>query len=294
LPFQVQIWLNGREWLARTLDRNRIAYQRRDNCFPWIANVERAQHLMDAQLAIRWPFALDLLRARAHPAHEKVFAPWPFEYYWSVYQSEWATEVMFRDQRSLAELYQRLVQHGITRFQCRDVLRFLGKKIPAHGESHGNFAGWSGPPDLPDLRRSSGARPGSRWTMVDNGSYHRPVSSRSLVLACVLLPACSFAFVKEPSEAMLTKQAPLTCTTSRAMPLTDLVIGAALGGLVFATTYAAIEDFNQECLPGSCYRPWGPALLGAFLVVSPWWISSAVGFSETHQCRKAARTRAAP
>jgi len=141
LPFQVQVWLNGREWLARTLDRKRIAYERRDNCFSWIANVERAQRLMDEQLAIRWPFALDLLRARAHPAHEKVFAPWPFDYYWSVYQSEWATDVMFHDQRSLAELYQRLVQHGITRFQCRDVLRFLGKKPPVHGGIHGNFIG---------------------------------------------------------------------------------------------------------------------------------------------------------
>jgi hypothetical protein len=123
-PFQVQIWLNGREWLARMLDRKGIAYQRRENCLPWIANVERAQRLMDEQLAIRWPAALDLLRAKAHPAHEQVFASCPLDYYWSVYQSEWATDVMFRDQRTLAELYQRLVHHGITRFACRDVLRF--------------------------------------------------------------------------------------------------------------------------------------------------------------------------
>ena len=33
-PFQVQIWLNGREWLARTLDRKGIEYHRRENCFP--------------------------------------------------------------------------------------------------------------------------------------------------------------------------------------------------------------------------------------------------------------------
>jgi hypothetical protein len=140
-PFQVQIWLNGREWLACTLDRNRIAYQRRDNCFPWIADVERAQHLMNEQLELVWPIALDLLRMRAHPLHETVFAPWSFDYYWSVYQSEWATDVMFRDPRALAELYRRLVHHGITRFQCRDVLRFLGKKLPAHGGIHGGFAG---------------------------------------------------------------------------------------------------------------------------------------------------------
>jgi hypothetical protein len=114
------------------------------------------------------------------------------------------------------------------------------------------------------------------------------VGLRRLVLVCALLPACSFVFVKEPSEAMLRKQAPLTCTTSRAMPLTDLAIGAALGALVFAATYAMVEDFNEECSSGQCYRPWGPALIGSFLVVSPWGISSAVGFSETHQCRKAA------
>ena len=90
---------------------------------------------------------------------------------------------------------------------------------------------------------------------------------------------------------MLKKQAPLTCTTSRALPATDLAIGAALGALVFATTYMAVEDFNDECAPGQCYRPWGPALLGTFLVVSPWGISSAVGFSETNQCRNA-RARA--
>jgi len=140
-PFQIQIWLNGREWLAQTLDHHRIAYERRDNCFPWIANVERAQALMDEQLALCWPAALDLLRARVHPVHEQIFAPWSVDYYWSVYQSEWATDIMFRDPSVLAELYQRLVQHGITRFQCRDILRFLGKKVPAQGGSHGGFRG---------------------------------------------------------------------------------------------------------------------------------------------------------
>jgi hypothetical protein len=108
---------------------------------------------------------------------------------------------------------------------------------------------------------------------------------RTLVLACAM-PACSFAFVQGPSDAMLRKQAPATCTTSRALPVVDLALGAVLGGLVFATTYKAVDSFNDECAPGQCYRPWGPALIGAFLVVSPWWISSAVGFSDTHQCRK--------
>ena len=140
-PFQVQVWINGREWLGRTLDRKKIGYQRRENCFPWIEDVGQAQSLMDQQLEVAWPFALDILRAQAHPAHAEVFTPWNLDYYWSVYQSEWATDVMFRDQKRLASLYNRLVHQGITRFDCRDVLRFLGKNVPTHGRIDGRFLG---------------------------------------------------------------------------------------------------------------------------------------------------------
>jgi hypothetical protein len=132
-PFQVQIWINGREWLARTLAAKKIPFERRENCFPWIANVERAQRLMNEQLQVAWPFALEILRHQAHPAHEEVLAPCTVPYYWSVYQSEWATDVMFRDRKTLRRLYDRLVHQGIIRFQSRDVLRFLGKKVPAEG-----------------------------------------------------------------------------------------------------------------------------------------------------------------
>ena len=86
---------------------------------------------------------------------------------------------------------------------------------------------------------------------------------------------------------MLTKQVPVSCTSSFALPIADLVIGAAVGAATFGTVYAAIEEVNEECSGGQCYRPWGPALIAAFLMVSPWWVSSAVGFSDTHQCRKA-------
>ncbi|MCA9678281.1 MAG: hypothetical protein H6709_01865 [Kofleriaceae bacterium] len=106
-------------------------------------------------------------------------------------------------------------------------------------------------------------------------------------------PACSFAFVTAPDDAMLTRRAPMTCTTSRTLPVADAVIGAALGALVFGATYAAIDDANADCTGGACYHPWKPALLGTFLVVSPWWISAAVGVSDTRQCRKA-RAQIAP
>src|SRR5712671_1524069 len=35
-PFSVQVCLNGREWLARQMDRAGMKYVRQDNCFPWV------------------------------------------------------------------------------------------------------------------------------------------------------------------------------------------------------------------------------------------------------------------
>src|SRR6266498_3550371 len=44
-PFQMQIYLNGHEWLARKLDRRRVNYLKVDNAFVGLSDVERAQHL---------------------------------------------------------------------------------------------------------------------------------------------------------------------------------------------------------------------------------------------------------
>jgi hypothetical protein len=42
-PFNVQICLNGREWLARQLDQLGMAYQRRDNKITWVEDFAQAQ-----------------------------------------------------------------------------------------------------------------------------------------------------------------------------------------------------------------------------------------------------------
>ena len=47
LPFTIQVCLNGREWLARQMDRAGITYTQRDNCFTYISDLKKAQELMD-------------------------------------------------------------------------------------------------------------------------------------------------------------------------------------------------------------------------------------------------------
>jgi hypothetical protein len=122
------------------------------------------------------------------------------------------------------------------------------------------------------------------------------MGSRTLAVTCALLTGCSFVFVKEPTEPMKhDPNVPVSCTTSRTMPLLDLAIGAIGGGLIWLATYKAVESFNNDSpCNGDCYHPYKPATLAAFLVVSPWWISSAVGFSDTGRCRDTYRARNMP
>jgi hypothetical protein len=134
-PFNAQIYLNGREWLARQLSRRHSAFMRADNCFPWLANPVLAQRLMDEQLDTDWPAALTAIARSINPLHQEIFEPWPIDYYWSAYQTEWATDVVFESPKALANIYPALVRHATNHFQSPDVMRFLGRK------AHGNFTG---------------------------------------------------------------------------------------------------------------------------------------------------------
>ncbi len=139
-PFDVRVVLNGREWLARQLDAAHLAYQRRDNCFPWIEDFARAQALADRQPRIRWSHHLDRLLRRAAPEFFQLFQPRPQRPYWTIEESEWATDIAFRSPEALADLYPTLIRYGIETFDSRDVLRFLGHKVPAQGRLHPRFA----------------------------------------------------------------------------------------------------------------------------------------------------------
>lgn len=134
-PFSIQICLNGREWLARQLEREGRSFKRNDNCFPWFDNPELAQRRMDRQLETEWPQALDAVARALHPAHDAIFETVPTQYYWTAYQTEWATDVMFKDPRALADIYPQLARHAMLHFQSPDVMRFLAQKAP------GNFTG---------------------------------------------------------------------------------------------------------------------------------------------------------
>jgi hypothetical protein len=140
-PFRVCVCINGHDWLARQMDQAGLRYQRRDNCFPWIEDVAKAQELFDHQLQANWPSLLNELATALNPIHDSLFAHYPTQYYWSVAQSEWSSDVLFRSRADLLALYPRMVRHAITTFGAVDILRFLGHKLRNGNQVPTSFVG---------------------------------------------------------------------------------------------------------------------------------------------------------
>ena len=125
LPFTIQVCVNGRAWLACQLRRAGITHTQVDNCFTTIADLPRAQTMADDLIDWSWEPWLHRLA--------RLVNPWLREpdlfgrgYYWTVRQSEYATDVLFRNAAAVQAVYPSLLRHAIETFQSEDVLRFLG------------------------------------------------------------------------------------------------------------------------------------------------------------------------
>lgn len=134
-PFDIQIYINGREWLARQLDKRGVGYQRYENTFLAIDDMKVAERLCERFAHRRWPRALDAFARRVSPWLPTVRRFSGRGYYWVVDQCEIATDVMFSSRGRLEGLVPELFNHALESFAAEEVMRFLGRKL------NGNFKG---------------------------------------------------------------------------------------------------------------------------------------------------------
>jgi hypothetical protein len=128
LPLSIQVCVNGREWLARQMQREGITYQQKDNCFTQISDLARAQALMDRLVTLPWAKLLNRWAQAVNPWLAAGARPRLRGYYWTVREGEYATDVMFRTPQVLAEVYPALCRHALEQFSSPQVLRFLGRR----------------------------------------------------------------------------------------------------------------------------------------------------------------------
>jgi hypothetical protein len=129
----VRVGLNGRRWLAQQLRQRGVGFQQRGNLITAVGDVALAQRLLDEQKQVLWPEVLRDLVRPLHPLwdylHDQVNTP----FYWMTEQSEWATDFVFRSADDLALWYPRWVEHGVLNLSCKDVMHYLGKRVPDRG-----------------------------------------------------------------------------------------------------------------------------------------------------------------
>jgi hypothetical protein len=124
-PFRLQFYCNGHNWLASQLQRQGIDYVLQDNAFLQIDDFEEAN-----QLAASWdmPFLhakLDQFAQQYCP----VVTHLNLVYSWSLMQVEYATDLVFKQQRTLQAIYPHLLETLIQAVKPADIATFLGRKL---------------------------------------------------------------------------------------------------------------------------------------------------------------------
>jgi hypothetical protein len=132
-PMQLQVYVNGHEWLARKLVSHQIQFRKHENAFLWIEDCKRAQKFADRFASLNWPRILERYARRVNPLLKDMLSG--YQHYWVTAQSEYSTDILFRSPSDLQELYPKLLSHSTLCFGAKDVMNFLGRKW------HGSFQG---------------------------------------------------------------------------------------------------------------------------------------------------------
>lgn len=130
-PFQIQVYINGREMMKHIFEENGITYQMYDNSFFEISDIEKAQELADKFDSKKLCRQLDFFAHKVNPYLDTMESIFHQGYYWCVDQCEYATDVMFKSRGALEDIYPSLVGHAFYDFRCTDVFSFLGRKPDA-------------------------------------------------------------------------------------------------------------------------------------------------------------------
>lgn len=124
-PFRVQFYFNGHNLLAAKLAAQNINYQLLDNVFIEIDDLQKAQALADDLDIPRLHQKLDDYARRCCPVIESL----ELTYHWSLMQTEYSTDIIFKRQTDLAALYDSLVRTAVHTVKPDHIATFLGRKL---------------------------------------------------------------------------------------------------------------------------------------------------------------------
>jgi len=132
-PYDIQIALNGREWLRRLLDKAGCKYILEGNKFYDIEDYGLAQQLINSQLDTRWIETMNGFVASVFPSMRELIGD-NFGYHWILWQSEWAKDYIFSDPDELDVHMRQILRHAFITGTSERVIRYFGHPVRANGQ----------------------------------------------------------------------------------------------------------------------------------------------------------------
>lgn len=134
-PFRLQIYFNGHNLLASSFQKQEIGYTLIDNVFTNIDSFAEAQKISD-QLTV------DCIHKKIDEFADKfcpVIKKFDLRYHWTIMQSEYATDIVFKKQADLQDIYGQLTRSAIHTVKPENIATFLGRKLhPNYQDEMGN------------------------------------------------------------------------------------------------------------------------------------------------------------
>lgn len=128
-PYNVQVYINGHEYLSRLLDKEGIGYEMFHNSFAAIEDFSKAQELADSILSKKISDSFDGIAHQLNPHLPNIKEKLNHSYYWCIDQCEFATDINFKTREDLSIFYKKLVETTYFTFSSEDIYSFFGRKI---------------------------------------------------------------------------------------------------------------------------------------------------------------------
>jgi hypothetical protein len=138
-PFGAQVILNGHEYVACQAQKAQIDFTKQDNCFTGFSNAAELAKIADTlsqqetagrlrQLCERWIYSTCLCFALDTQEQEKS----RFYYQYSVFQTEYSRNLLFRSGRQMDQIFQALIDRTRAPLDLDRIKTIFGDKNRPH------------------------------------------------------------------------------------------------------------------------------------------------------------------
>ena len=138
-PYHIQIAMNGREWLRRSLEKSGIEHTVKGNKILSLGDFRKAQSFLDAQRDAHWTEILNGFLPEVFPSTEKVLGE-GLSYYWTLWQSELATDLIFDSPKQIDPFIDTLLRYAFMTGNMTSVMRYMDRPLTAAGLPRANCA----------------------------------------------------------------------------------------------------------------------------------------------------------